>query len=395
MYKNYVGIDVSQDFFDIAVINEKEERLLSKRYNMNKEGFEALRRDISWISQEELLITMEATGVYHFNLLEYLTEVGYNVTIVNPLKIKSFIRSVTLRDTKTDEKDALKIALFSKKNEGTLILCKREELNGLKSLVREREMLIEEISKVKTQIKSLLSQSFRELLGRVDVFSKTILNVLLKYPTIVAIEGAKEKELEKLLNTSGGRKVSISASELKELAKNSVGSRDENLGIILVSKIRILLMYEEAVEEIERVIDKNIKRDEKLSESVELITSIDGIGEASAKTFIAELGDIKKFSSSKKLSAYIGIDPSVKQSGNSIKVNGRISKRGNKYLRKKIYLMAICVVRYNSVFNEYFLKKRNEGKKYKQAIIAVANKLIRVMFSILTYRRKFMEIKNN
>lgn len=389
MYNYYVGIDISQDFFDISLINEKEEILLNKKFDMNIKGFELLEEVLSNYSKEELLLTMESTGIYHFNLLEYLSSREYKVSSVNPLKINAFIKSISLRKTKTDEKDAVKIAIFSKKNKETLVLHKKEDVNNLKSLVRERETLVEEISKVKTQIKTLLSQSFRELNKEVDVFSKSILNILLKYPSINSIQKAKEYELEKILNNTGGRKVSISAGRLKELANESIGSKDENFGIILVSKIKILLAFEESLEVIEQAIDKGIKKDENLSESVELLESIAGIGNISAKIFVAELGNIDNFSSRKKLSAYIGIDPGIKQSGKSINVNGRISKKGNKYLRKKIYLMAISVVKYNTVFKEYFLKKKSEGKKYKQAIIAVANKLIRLIFSILLHRRKF------
>ena len=64
------------------------------------------------------------------------------------------------------------------------------------------------------------------------------------------------------------------------------------------------------------------------------INSIYGIGEFTTSIIIAELGDINRFNNIKELTAYCGLDPSIKQSGKSINVHGPISKFGNKYMRK-------------------------------------------------------------
>lgn len=101
------------------------------------------------------------------------------------------------------------------------------------------------------------------------------------------------------------------------------------------------------------------------------------------------LGNLDNFSSHKKLATFIGIDPSLKQSGSSIMYQGKITKKGNSYLRRTIYQMAVCAIRYSNKFKAYFEKKISEGKKYKQAVIAVANKLLKTIFSMLKNKTKF------
>ena len=76
-------------------------------------------------------------------------------------------------------------------------------------------------------------------------------------------------------------------------------------------------------------------------------------------------------------------------SESSINVTGRISKRGNAYLRKTIWQMAVGTIRCNQKFNDYFNKKMREGKKYKQAVIAVANKLIKTLYALLKNKTLF------
>jgi transposase len=107
--------------------------------------------------------------------------------------------------------------------------------------------------------------------------------------------------------------------------------------------------------------------------------------------FLIEMGgDVKLFDNDKKLIAAAGLDPSTYQSG---KYEGasRISKRGNRHLRRVIWLMAKTVVFSNDLFRAYFYRRRGEGLPYKKAVLATAHKLIRVMFSMLVHQKCFEE----
>ncbi len=123
-------------------------------------------------------------------------------------------------------------------------------------------------------------------------------------------------------------------------------------------------------------------------EDVEIITSIGGIGDETASSFLAEIGDYKAFPSYKHLIAFAGLDPSIRQSG-KFEGKSKLSKRGNRHLRHIVYLMTSCVVRKNTVLKEYFLKRRAEGLPYKKAILATAHKLVRIIFSMLQSKKLF------
>ena len=112
--------------------------------------------------------------------------------------------------------------------------------------------------------------------------------------------------------------------------------------------------------------------------------SIKGIGDLTACHFLAEIKDIKKFATKNKLIAFAGTDPSIKQSGTSLHSNGRISKKSSKSLRRYLYLMVSGVMKFNTYFRAYYDQEIAQGMQHKKAIIALVNKLLRIIFALLS-----------
>jgi transposase len=107
--------------------------------------------------------------------------------------------------------------------------------------------------------------------------------------------------------------------------------------------------------------------------------------------FLIEMGgDVEMYENDKKLIAASGLDPSTYKSG-KYEGKSRISKRGNRHLRRVIWLMATKVIINNNLFRSYFYKRRNEGLPYKMAVLATAHKLIRIMFVMLSRKTYFVE----
>jgi hypothetical protein len=107
-----------------------------------------------------------------------------------------------------------------------------------------------------------------------------------------------------------------------------------------------------------------------------------------AVPFLAEVGEVKNFTSSKKLIAFAGLDPSIHQSGKFLG-SSKLSKRGNRHLRRAIYLMTTSVVSQNAFFRAYFMKRKREGLPPQKALFAVAHKPLRVIFAMLSNRTYF------
>jgi len=390
MYKQFIGIDISKDSFDVTLLTSSGKIKLQDKLTMDRDGFNTLLKHLSSYSKEELLIAMEATGIYHLPLLSFLLENSFKCVVINPILIKSFIGSTTLRKTKNDKKDASLIALFSLKSYQSLHLASFDDIENIRPLIRERENLSKDIARLKTEIKAILVQLFPELLKNTNIFTKSILNLLLKAPSRKAIRNLKEKKIQKILDSTSGNKVKITAKDILSLAKNSIAISDKYLEKVLTSKIRRLITIQDELSILDTELENSLE-DTDINDDIELLQSIPGIGAVTSKNFMVEISSVDKFKSVKQLCAFIGIDPSIKQSGTSVSYRGKISKRGNANLRRTIWQMAIGTIRSCEVFNTYFTKKREEGKKFKQAVIATANKLLRTIFVLLKNKAKFDE----
>ena len=389
MYLQFVGIDVSKDSFDVAVISKDNKLIFQDKFEMSKSGIDSFIDSLNGLF-ETILFAMEATSIYHLPLLHYLLEKGLKCVVVNPLLIKNSIGATTLRKTKSDKKDALHIATFISKEFNSFDPINELDVQTSKALVREREAISKEIATIKTKIKAIVTLLFPELLKNTNIFTKSILNLLLQAPSRKAIRNLKQQKIDKILKEHSDNKAKIGAKDILELAKNSIAINDKSLEKVLQSKIKHLLFLQGELKSIDDELHRVVNDENpKLKGMADILKSIPGIGTITAINFIAEIICIERFPSVKQLIAFIGFDPSLKQSGSSILYHGSISKRGNAILRRTLWQMANGVIRSCDKFRQYYDKKHSEGKTYKQAVVAVANKLLRTIFVLLKNGAKF------
>lgn len=388
MYTTFVGIDISKKTFDVCILNSQASKPKYLKLNMSSDDFEELVLNLSEYEKQKVLIVMESTGSYHFTLLSFLLTKDFSVSVVNPQLINNFIKADTLRKTKNDKKDALAIANFASRSFDRIKLIDGDFLDSLKIIMRERESISQDIGKLKTEIKAIINYLFPELENATNIFTQSNLEVLKVFPSAKSVKRYNLKKLGKELNKITLNQTRISAELLFDIASKSIGVDAKFAEMKLVSKVERLLALMKELKKLDRIIEEEVSKND--DDDFTILTSVDGIGKSTSSSFIAEVGDIEKFESSKQLIAFAGTDPSVKQSGTSIHSNGKITKRGNTHLRRTIWLMAVCVIRCNPYFKAYFQKKRNEGMKYKKAVIATANKLLRILFALLKNRTPFV-----
>jgi transposase len=123
-------------------------------------------------------------------------------------------------------------------------------------------------------------------------------------------------------------------------------------------------------------------------EELEIMTTLDGVKNILGCRFMAAMGELSNFKSYKSLIAYMGFDPSTNQSGKHVGPS-KISKRGNRHLRRITQIMTLGSIKYDNIFREYYLRRRAEGLPKMKALMATSHKLIRVIFSMLTHRIQF------
>ena len=138
-------------------------------------------------------------------------------------------------------------------------------------------------------------------------------------------------------------------------------------------------------DEITNLSNKEFKR------QMELLTSIKGIGENIASALIMATGGFTYFSSAKQISRFLGLCPTYQQSGTSVNFKGHINRNGDAHLRSQLYVIAFASIRCNSACKEMYERLRARGKSGKVAIVAVANKLIRLAFAVVTNNRPYID----
>ena len=124
---------------------------------------------------------------------------------------------------------------------------------------------------------------------------------------------------------------------------------------------------------------------------MELLTSIKGIGENIASALILATGGFTYFSSAKQISRFLGLCPTYQQSGTSVNVKGHINRNGDTHLRSLMYVVAFSSIRSNTACKETYERLRSRGKSSRVAIIAIANKLIRQAFAVVTNNRPYID----
>ena len=155
------------------------------------------------------------------------------------------------------------------------------------------------------------------------------------------------------------------------------------------SLIRNKKQLNKEVAAIESKILSLVKEDQQ--EQLTLLTSIPGIGQKTALFLIVVTDGFSKFENASQLCSYVGITPTIRESGSSVRGRARISKVGNRKLRNLLFLCSFNACKHNKACKEVYERIVNKGKSKKLALIAVANKLLKQSFAIAKSGRPYDE----
>lgn len=385
----YVGIDIAKDRSSAHGIDESGKVCFSLFFDMDRMGFDTLLKSIrqSCADKSRVVVAMESTACYHINLYSYLNAQSLQAIIINPLLIANFTR-LSLRKTKTDKKDAETIARFlSVHKESITQIDLSQNHQDIRDIARERESLCNDMSVVRVEVRRLLQTTFPELERLCNPFTKAMVHFMKRYPSAWSVRAARPGTITKTLaQTSCSKKLTFSAQDIVDAAKTSVASGSPAKAFILQGKLETLEHLEKRQKRISKVLTEYCEA--SMLNDLEILTSIDGINKGTATTFLAETGGVERFASHRSLIAYAGLDPTVHQSGKYVGVS-RISKRGNRHLRRVIWIMTGCTIVHNPVFKAYFQKKKAEGQAPKKAMFATSHKLLRTIHAMLSHRTNF------
>ena len=383
-----LAIDVAKGKSMVTLISSSGEVLIDPyEINHSINDFTNLLNRINKLKLENVSVIMESTGVYHRPIERFFLENNFKVFVINPIYGKMHKRN--LRKTKTDKEDCFNLANLFLSNTFKEYIKPDQLYLDLNALSRQYFALEELSVNIKNRYRNLLYLCFPEyedIFKGNTIYSNIALKFISRYPHADIISNTRIDALQNFLKKHEFRHWKSKALLLKDLASKSYPS--VNMNDELVSNLSQLA---ELVNEYQKSIDivkYKITFLAKKTKYFETIYSIYGIGELMTSIIIAELGDINRFNNIKELTAYCGLDPSIKQSGKSINVHGPISKSGNKYMRKILFIAINNIIRLTAIskiendIEIYYRKKRNEGKHHYAAITACTTKLLRKIFAL-------------
>lgn len=375
----FIGIDISKYKHDCFIMDDNGQVIRdSFSFDNSQEGFNILLDVLKSLDcSQNIKIGLEATGHYGNNLKLFLNDNGYSFMEFNPLLVKRFASSRTLRRTKTDKCDAAIIAsaVADPTIEYKPYRFSSYHIQELKSLTRERESMVKQRSLQLVHITNILDKIFPEYKGFFNNrLQGTALFILEKFKSPSRIAKLSNHDINIIHNFS--RKISSSKIvKLKELARNTVGNETKYSISLLQSILNIYKSIDDEVSNLESQIN------EIMNQYNSPIASIPGISKISAGALIGEFEDISRFDNSNQLVAFCGVEPSRNQSG-TMDFQGHMVKHGSGHIRYVLFNVAQTIIIHNPTFYEYYHKKRNEGKCHRVALSHVVKKLIRVIFKL-------------
>ena len=382
----YLGIDVGKSHHAAALINSEGNTIatLSSFANTGA-GFRKLLRFVSShvSKEEELSVGIEATGPYWIPLCRWGRKQGWEVTVLNPLKVAS-LRNYGVRGSKTDRIDAVLVAQALRWEKRPPSEEPSYETLELRHLTRLRSQIIKDRTRISLRLISILDTLFPELL---TLFSKPIspstLAVLEVAPTPQKVVALGKENLTAILRkASGGKLGQERAQQIIDAAQRSVGVPSETLEevtALIVAQIRLLG---------EQLTTLNRRINELYARTGLTLDTLPGVGTVLAATFLGEFGDVNRFKGGTQMVAYAGIDPKLRESG-SHQGQVRMSKRGSPYLRHAIYLAAQTAARTDEYFQAILQRQLKRGKSKRKALGAVMNRFIHVLYAVWKDNRAY------
>ena len=185
---------------------------------------------------------------------------------------------------------------------------------------------------------------------------------------------------------------------LRQLKKQLVATRNlkGSMEVLPVFDSKCKKTIEKTIEFLEKQI-KNMEEElaslaqNEFKKQMDLLTSIKGIGVTLATALIITTGGFTYFDNAKQLTRFLGLSPTYQQSGTSVNIKGHINRNGDPTLRSQLYVAAFSSLRCNAECKACFDRLRSNGKPGKVALIAVANKLVRQAFAVVTQEKSYID----
>lgn len=385
-----ITIDVSQNKSHIqGFIGSNKPLSKARTMRHTKQGYQfilTLKDLIESKTNETPLIIFEFTGIYHKSLEKFLISQNLKYHIVAPLRAAK-ARNSEIREQKTDARDCLSLSKLFYTNNLGIFYSEDGTYSNLRKLNRYYDTCMKHLIKIKVNFRETLAviyPNYKKLFT--SIYSDESLTFLKEFPHPFLYTSKSEDKIIETLKEKWNHLESWTSSKVKKLTPlvNEIVSGCT----ITEPDIIMLLSYITQIEYYLNQIKVTVIQMNDLANKLpiyNLVHSLPGIQDILTCKFIAELGDISRFTNYKQIVAYAGIDPMIRQSGDKDGLHLKMSKKGNKRLRTILHLMVSSLIKANrepNAIKTKYQKKTHQLNplKPKVASMACANQLVRIIF---------------
>ncbi len=387
----FVGIDWADLHHDVAVLDEKGQELKFFTVPHNREGLEQLKQTLLSINPnpESFACMVETKNGL---LVQFLLEAGFPVYPLNP-KVVDYRRKPS--GAKSDPIDARLLANIGRSDLEQLKRLKpdTELIAELKILTRDQDTLIEESTRLTNKLTACLKEYYPAALG---FFSKPTLPVALEflkhYPTLESVRNAAVPEIAAFLKKHKHPRPNQTAISIWQKAQEP---QLHASAPTVRAKCRLMLALVDQLKVVKEQIaayDEEINRLFQLHSDSKIFASLPRAAVRLAPRLLAEWGDDRdRYENAAAVQALAGTSPVLFQSGKYR--FARQCRSCVKPFRQAMHLFAFQSIRAVSWAREYYDAKRSQGKTHHEALRALANIWVRIIFAMWKNRTCYDEAK--
>jgi transposase len=379
MDKAWTGIDVGKEAHWAHVLDASGRKLLSRKVENDEADLSKLVDEALSFS-EEVVWAVDQPGGSAALLLALLWERGQRVLYIPGLAVDR-ARDAYSGESKTDARDAHVIADQARMRPDLGALEPGEvELAELQLLLARRRDLVTDQTRALTRLREALLTVFPALERALDLNSRGALTLVSHYQTPARVRRTGRKRLATYLRNRGVKGAEGVADKALTAARaQSVTLPAQGVAASIVAELaREVLVLKKRIE----TLGKNLQQRFFARPEARIIASLPGMGPLLGAEFLVATGDLSAFDSADQLAAYAGLVPAAHDSGKR-SGNDRRMRGGNKLLKRAFYQSAFASLRSSPTSRAFYDRKRREGKRHTQALIALARRRVNVLWAML------------
>lgn len=375
----WIGVDVGKEFHWAHALDASGRKLFSHRVENDESDLLKLIDEVLSFTGE-VLWAVDQPGGGAALLLALLWERGQRVIYIPGLTVERS-RDTYRGESKTDARDAHVIADQARMRPDLGELAPSEsDLAELELLLARRRDLVVDKSRSVTRLRETLLSSFPALERALDLNRSGPLTLITHYQRPAQIRRAGRKRIATYLRNRGVKGYDgLAQKALTAAEAQSVTLPAEDVAARIVAELASEVL--DAKGRIE-TLDEELRERFFAREEAKIITSLPGMGTVLGSEFLVCVGDLSAFESADKLAAYAGLVPAAHDSGKRTG-NDRRMRGGNKVLKRAFYQSSFASLRSSPASRAFYDRKKAEGKRHSQALIALARRRVNVLWAML------------